>query len=61
MTGTKRSLSDSDIATHQRRRGPQGAATGTDADAAGHSPTDHDTAPAARTDHDAAPPADRDG
>lgn len=58
MGDSKRSktLSDSDIATYQRRTGPAGAAPGTDADT--HAHTDHDTAPKAATDADAA--TDRD-
>jgi hypothetical protein len=57
-TKSKKTLTDSDIATHQRRTGPSGAVPGTDADA--HTHTDSDAAPKAGTDADAAPATDRD-
>lgn len=57
-TKGKRSLSDGDIATYQRRTGPMGGAAGTDADS--HAHTDTDIAPKAGSDSDAAPPKDRD-
>lgn len=57
---TKRSLTDSDIATYQRRAGPAGTARGTDADSNAHSHSDTDAAPKAGTDGDAAPATDRD-
>lgn len=57
-TKPKKTLTDSDISTHQRRGGPSGAAHGTDADA--HAHTDSDAAPKAGTDADAAPATDRD-
>ncbi len=59
-TKPKRSLSDSDIATFQRRGGPDGAAAGTDVDTDTHAHTDSDTTPKAGTDADAAPATDRD-
>lgn len=59
-TKTKRSLSDSDIATYQRRTGPAGAAAGSDVDSDTHAHNDSDTAPKAATDADAAPATDRD-
>ncbi len=57
-TKSKKTLSDGDIATYQRRTGPTTGAPGTDADT--HAHTDKDTAPKAGTDADAAPAADRD-
>jgi hypothetical protein len=61
-TGSKKTLTDSDISTYQRRSGPSGGVVGTDADAhvtpqAGH---DADAAPKAGRDVDAAPARDRD-
>ncbi|WP_416916267.1 MAG: hypothetical protein ACMUJJ_05620 [Roseicyclus sp.] len=61
-TGSKKTLTDSDISTYQRRSGPSGGVVGTDADAhvtpqAGH---DADASPKAGRDVDAAPARDRD-
>lgn len=58
-TKTGKTLSDSDIATFQRRTGPTIGAPGTDADTHAHAPTDKDAAPKAGTDADAAPATDR--
>jgi hypothetical protein len=57
---TKRSLTDSDIATYQRRGGPSGTRPGKDTDSDAQARTDTDTAPKAQTDSDAAPAPDRD-
>lgn len=57
-TKSKKTLSDGDIATHQRRTGPAGTAPGTDADT--HAHTDADAAPKAGPDAHAAPATDRD-
>lgn len=57
-TKPKKTLSDSDIATYQRRAGPSGAAPGTDADT--HVHTDADAAPVLASDSDANPAKDRD-
>ncbi|NKX44671.1 hypothetical protein [Roseicyclus persicicus] len=65
-TSSKKTLSDSDIATYQRRGGPSGGAPGTDADTHAHTDadtqaqTDSDTAPKAHSDRDAVPATDRD-
>lgn len=60
-TKPKRSLSDSDIATFQRRAGPDGGGrAGTDVDTDTHAHTDSDTTPKSGTDADAAPATDRD-
>jgi hypothetical protein len=71
-TGSKKTLTDSDISTYQRRSGPSGGVVGTDADAhvtlqAGHDADvmpkagrDVDAAPKAHSDADAAPARDRD-
>lgn len=56
---SKKTLSDGDIATYQRRTGPTAGTPGTDADA--HAHTDKDAAPKAGTDADTAPATDRDG
>ena len=57
-TKPKKTLSDSDIATYQRRGGPAGGAPGTDADT--HAHTDADAAPMPASDSDANPAKDRD-
>ncbi|MDG3042389.1 hypothetical protein [Roseicyclus marinus] len=57
-TKPKKTLSDSDIATYQRRGGPAGGPPGTDADA--HVHTDADAAPARSSESDASPATDRD-
>ena len=59
-TKSKKTLSDTDIATFQRRTGPAAAGHGTDVDSDAHVATDSDTAPKAGTDTDAAVTTDRD-
>ena len=61
-TGSKKTLTDSDISTYQRRSGPSGGVVGTDADAhvtpqAGH---DADVMPQAGHDADVMPKAGHD-
>ena len=59
-TKPKKTLSDSDIATYQRRGGPAGGAPGTDADTHAHAHKDADAAPMPASDSDANPAKDRD-
>ena len=59
-TRSTRTLSDSDISTHQRRTGPGGQPSHSDSDTHAHAHTDSDTAPKAGPDADAAPATDRD-
>jgi hypothetical protein len=61
-TGSKKTLTDGDISTYQRRGGPSGGAPGSDADAhvTPQAGRDVDAAPKAHGDADAAPAHDRD-
>jgi len=63
-TSPAKTLTDSDIATHQRRGGPAGSAGATDADAHAHSDKDAhaapDAAPKPAKDADAAQRTDSD-
>lgn len=63
-TSPSKTLTDSDIATYQRRTGPAAGAAATDADAHSdadaHAHTDSDAAPKAGSDADAAKSSDRD-